>query len=111
MRRLVLSLAILIAALPAADVPRKIEISAKRFAFSPAEITLKKGEPVVLVLTSEDVAHGLKVEPWNIRVDFSKGHPAMVDVTPTESGDVDGVCSHFCGNGHGRMRMVFHVIE
>src|SRR5579864_2697344 len=50
-------------ALPApvvrAQEPNRIEVTAKRFTYEPAEITLKKGQPVVLVLKSADVAHGL----------------------------------------------------
>jgi heme/copper-type cytochrome/quinol oxidase subunit 2 len=42
----------------AETAPQRIEITAKRFAFEPGEITLKKGQPVVLVLKSADVAHG-----------------------------------------------------
>ena len=40
--------------------PRRIEVTAKRFAFLPGEVTLKKGEPVVLVLKSVDVPHGVR---------------------------------------------------
>ncbi len=39
--------------------PRRIEVTAKRFTFDPGEITLKKGQPVVLVVKSADVAHGI----------------------------------------------------
>src|ERR1700733_10841702 len=43
------------------EVPgRRIEVTAKRFSFAPAEITVKKGEPVDLVLKSVDVAHGVR---------------------------------------------------
>ncbi len=37
--------------------PRTVVVSAKRFEFSPKEITLKKGEPVKLQLTTDDVTH------------------------------------------------------
>ena len=48
-----------------AQSPRRIEIIAKRFTYDPDTITLKKGEPVVLVLRSIDVAHGLSnTEYW-----------------------------------------------
>ena len=42
----------------AQESPRRVEVVAKRFEFTPSEITLKKGEPVILVLTSKDVQHG-----------------------------------------------------
>ncbi len=34
-------------AVRAQEAPRRIEITAKQFTFEPAEITVKKGEPVV----------------------------------------------------------------
>ena len=43
----------------AQEAGRTIEIHAKRFSFTPAEITLKKGETVKLVITSDDVDHML----------------------------------------------------
>jgi cytochrome c oxidase subunit 2 len=43
-----------------ADEPVKtIDITAKRFEFSPNQITLKKEETVKLRLTTADVTHGL----------------------------------------------------
>ena len=40
----------------AATSPRRIEVTAMSFAFEPAEITIKKGESIDLVLNSADVA-------------------------------------------------------
>src|SRR5580658_6304133 len=47
------------------EAPRRIEVTASRFAFSPAEVTVKKNQPVVLVLKSPDVAHGLRFRELN----------------------------------------------
>jgi cytochrome c oxidase subunit 2 len=96
---------------PAADPPRRIEVTAKRFTFTPAEITLKKGEPVVIVLRSEDVAHGLKVTELNLQTDIGKGATSEITVTPVQAGDFVGHCSHFCGAGHGSMTLMLHVTE
>ena len=38
----------------AQDPPRVVEISAKRFGFTPNQVTLKNGETVTLRLTSEE---------------------------------------------------------
>ena len=61
---------------------RRIEITAKRFSFQPSTITLKKGEPVVLVLKSLDVPHGIRVRELNIDVKASKGSAGEVRFTP-----------------------------
>ena len=96
---------------PASDNPRRIDVSVKRFAYTPAEITLKKGEPVVLVLTTEDVAHGLKFKELNLNSKFEKGKPAELAFTPDKTGDFVGHCSVFCGSGHGSMTLTLHVTE
>jgi cytochrome c oxidase subunit 2 len=95
----------------AQDTPRRIEITAKRFAYEPGEITLKKGQPVVLVLKSADVAHGLRFRELNVDVRARKGGTAEVQFTPEKMGDFIGHCSVFCGSGHGSMIVRLHVVE
>jgi cytochrome c oxidase subunit 2 len=95
----------------AQDSPRRIDVLVKRFAYAPAEITLKKGEPVVLVLTTEDVAHGLKFKELNLNSKFEKGKPSELAFTPDKAGDFVGHCSVFCGSGHGSMTLTLHVTE
>lgn len=88
---------------------RTIEIHARRFAFDPGEITLKKGETVKLRLISDDVAHSLVVPGLKIKQEITKGHSAEVTVTPNSTGDFRGVCGRFCGSGHGSMLLIVHV--
>lgn len=94
----------------AQSAPQRIEITAKRFAFSPSEITLKKGQPVVLVLKSKDVAHGLRFRDLNVSVRVKAGGTAEVQFTPTQAGDFVGHCYVFCGSGHGSMAIKLHVV-
>ena len=89
--------------------PQRIEIVAKRFEYSPSEITISKGKPVTLVLTSEDVPHGLAIKELNVKAEFKKGKPAEVTFTAAQAGDFVGKCSVFCGRGHGRMKLGVHV--
>jgi cytochrome c oxidase subunit 2 len=96
---------------PASDTPRHIDVSVKKFAYMPAEVTVKKGEPIVLVLTSEDVAHGLKFKELNLNAKFDKNKPAELAFTPDKVGDFVGHCSVFCGSGHGSMTLTLHVTE
>jgi cytochrome c oxidase subunit 2 len=91
--------------------PRRIEVTAKRFDFMPAEITVKKGEPVVIVLKSADVAHGLSFRGLGINVKAGKGQTGELAFTPTKTGDFVGQCSVFCGSGHGSMKLTLHVVE
>jgi cytochrome c oxidase subunit 2 len=95
----------------AQEAQKKIEIVAKRFEFSPNDITVKKGEPVLLVVTSQDVDHGLKITELGVNLKISKGKPSEATFTPTEVGDFTGQCTSFCGSGHGGMKMTIHVTE
>jgi cytochrome c oxidase subunit II len=97
--------------LQAQSTPKRITIAAKRFDFTPGEITLKKGEPVVLVVTSSDVDHGLKFKDLNLNIKTPKGKTTEVPFTPTKTGTFVGQCSVFCGSGHGSMKMTLHVTE
>jgi cytochrome c oxidase subunit II len=91
--------------------PKRIEVTAKKFSFEPGEITLKKGQPVVLVLKSADVAHGLRFRELNIDVKADKGATAELPFTPQKTGDFVGHCSVFCGSGHGSMTLTLHVVD
>ena len=90
--------------------PRRVEVTAKRFAFEPAEITLKKGEAVDFVLTSSDVAHGIRIRELNLDLRVGKGKSADVTLTPNTTGTFVGHCSVFCGSGHGQMTLTIHVV-
>jgi len=93
------------------DAPRRIEITAKKFSFDPGEITLKKGEPVILVVKSADVAHGLRFRELNVNIKVDAGRTAEVQFTPEKTGDFVGHCSVFCGSGHGSMMLKLHVVD
>jgi cytochrome c oxidase subunit II len=94
-----------------AAAPRVIELKAKRFSFTPGEITLKKGQPVVLRLSSEDVTHGLLLKELNIKSAIEPGKVSDVAVTPQQTGDFVAKCDHYCGIGHPKMRLMIHVVE
>ncbi|HKD70347.1 MAG TPA: cupredoxin domain-containing protein [Candidatus Binataceae bacterium] len=95
----------------ASQEPRVVDIKAKKFAFSPAEVTLKKGEPVVLRLTSEDRTHGFLLKPLKIDTDIKPGQVTEIAVTPTQAGSYIAICDHYCGTGHGNMKLKLTVIE
>jgi cytochrome c oxidase subunit II len=98
-------------ATPAERAPRRIEVTAQRFQFTPAEITLKKGEPVVLVLNSTDTAHGLQFKELGLETKIHKGQPSEMAFTPDKTGTFVGHCSVFCGSGHGSMTLTLHIVE
>lgn len=96
----------------APDAPRRIEITVSKFSYSPNEITLKKGELVVLVLRSTDVTHGLTIPDLGVAVtEIKKGKDSEIPLTPDKTGHFTGQCAHFCGTGHGTMILQVEVVE
>jgi cytochrome c oxidase subunit II len=90
------------------DVP-VVEITAKRFAFAPDKITLKKGQTVKLRLHSEDVTHGFFLRPLKLDEEIPAGQTVDVTVTPQTVGTFTTICDHFCGANHGNMNMMIVV--
>ena len=105
-------LPVLAANASASDHPeetRVIAITAKRFEFAPSTIALKKGETVKLVVTSEDVTHGLFLRGLKIDTDLTPGETQEITVTPQTAGTFTAICHHFCGSGHGGMKLTVVV--
>jgi len=95
-------------ALPA---EREIHITAKKFEFTPDTITLKKGEPVVLVVSSQDRKHGFNLRAFGIRADVNPGGTARIRFTPDKTGKFTFSCDVFCGDGHEDMTGTMVVTE
>jgi cytochrome c oxidase subunit 2 len=114
LRAFVASLILLIAAarLPGkSEEPRHINVTASKFSFEPSEITVKKGEPIVLTLSSKDANHGLVIKQLGVRVEVHKGQSVDVPISTNVAGTFEGKCAHFCGKGHGSMIFAVHVVE
>ena len=77
-----------------------IPMTVKRFEYSPHEIRLKKGVPVVLEITSLDVPHGFNLPDFGARADVVPGMPARVRLVPDKVGTFTFRCDVFCGGGH-----------
>jgi cytochrome c oxidase subunit 2 len=95
----------------AALEPQVIEISAKKYEFSPSQVTLKKGEPVILRLTSTDRIHGFMSRALKVDTDIIPGKTMDIAVTPATAGTFMVICDHYCGTGHGNMKMKVTVVQ
>ena len=85
---------------------RVISIVAERFTFNPSKITVKQGELIEFVLTSDDTDHGFRIPSAGIDVAIpqsGKGE-ARVRFVAKEKGRVAFECSRPCGAGHNLMR-------
>lgn len=87
----------------AAAAERVIPIQVRQFQYSQPEITLAKGVPVTLELTSLDVVHGFNSPDLGIRADVIPGKVTRVRIVPQNAGSFVFRCDHFCGGGHEEM--------
>jgi cytochrome c oxidase subunit 2 len=88
-----------------------IQIHAKRYQFEPSTITLKRGETVKLLLTSEDRTHGFMVKPLGVDTDIEPGKTTEITIRPEKAGTYTTICDHYCGLGHNGMKMKIVVEE
>jgi cytochrome c oxidase subunit 2 len=88
-----------------------IRLTAKNFNFSPDVITVKKGEPVVIELTSKDRKHGFYLPDFGIKVEIMPGAIGRARFTPEKVGTFPFACHVFCGEGHEDMTGTLIVKE
>lgn len=88
-----------------------IRVTARKFEYSPSEITVRKGVPVVLEITSLDRDHGFKLREFGIRADIKPGEITRVRIVPKKTGHFPFECDVFCGSGHDDMGGELIVVE
>ncbi|WP_448206941.1 cytochrome c oxidase subunit II [Azospirillum sp. sgz302134] len=69
------------------------------------------GQPVRLVLSSQDVIHDFAIPAFRIRQDAVPGRYEILWFTPTKVGDYRLFCAEFCGTDHSHMGGIVTVME
>lgn len=80
-----------------------VQVTAQRFHYTPSEIVVKKGRPVVLEISSLDFTHGFNIPELKLRADLPPGKVTRVRFTPEHVGEYPFLCDNFCGEGHEQM--------
>ena len=88
----------------AAQGAGEIKIIAKKYEFEPAQIHVKKGDHVKLLITAVDHDHGFKLPAFHVDQKLTKGETATVEFTADQTGTFPFECSKFCGLGHKNMK-------
>jgi cytochrome c oxidase subunit 2 len=107
---LALGAAALGARVAAQEPEQVVKILARRFIYTPNQITLKKGVPVVLELTTADVLMGFSVPDFNVRADIVPDQVARLRLVPDKVGTFEFLCDVFCGSGHETMNGTLTVV-
>jgi len=88
-----------------------IKITAKRFDYTPGNLTLKKGEPVILEFTTLDVLMGFNLPDLNVRADIVPDKVTRVRFVPDKTGTFTFLCDIFCGTRHEEMNGTITVVD
>ena len=98
------AVAIVFGAFAAAQGDQVIKITAKKFEYSPNEIRIKTGVPVVFEFTSLDRVHGFTVpDLGGIRLTIEPGKANRITILAPKAGTYEFHCDLFCGDGHEGM--------
>jgi cytochrome c oxidase subunit 2 len=100
-----------VAAESAQPKEKVIKITAKRFNYTPAEVTLKKGVPVILEFRTLDVMMGFNLPDFNVRADIVPGKTTRLRLVPDKTGTFIFLCDIFCGSGHEEMNGRLTVVD
>jgi cytochrome c oxidase subunit 2 len=90
---------------------RVIKVVASRFKYSPGNLKIKKGQPVVFELTTADVPMGFNLPDFNVRGDIMPGKVTRLRVVPDKTGTFVFLCDLFCGSGHEEMNGKLMVVD
>lgn len=82
----------------------EIQVTLRKYEFSPGSLRVKKGEHVKLVMTAMDHDHGFRLDDYNIDQKTPKGTTVVVEFTADKAGTFHFRCSSVCGLGHRGMK-------
>ncbi len=112
MKRLLIVSAILVVAIFTLAIPvftqtegageiKVFEITAKKYAFEPSQITVSKGDKVVLKIKSIDATHGIEISNFGQKRQLiEKDKVTTVEFVADKAGIFEYRCKKFCGFGH-----------
>ena len=89
----------------------EIQVTLRKYEFSPGLLRVKKGEQVRLIMTAVDHDHGFKLDDFNINQKIPQGTTVIVEFTADEAGTFQFRCSSVCGLGHRNMKGTLVVEE
>jgi len=92
----------------AEDEPRVIEVTAQNWVFTPATITAKQGEKILVRLRGISGVHSFGVSDMGINVTINPGETKDIEIPTDKAGTFSFRCMVPCGEGH--MDMVGEIV-
>ena len=90
---------------PAGAPVKEVEVSAKKYEFTPAEIEVPVNTLLRVHLKATDKEHGFELKSVKDScVKFKPEAPATLEFYADKAGELEFSCCKFCGMGHGKMK-------
>ena len=90
---------------PARAETKDVEMTARKYEFSPSTVEVPAGTTIVFKITALDRDHGFEiVGVKDSCVQLKKGETATVEYKAEKAGTFQFKCCKRCGFGHGRMK-------
>jgi cytochrome c oxidase subunit 2 len=84
---------------------KTIDVTASRFQFEPATISVAQGDSVRLRLHSADRSHAFAIKAFRVKALIPNGGETVtVEFIADQAGTFAFTCSEYCGAGHSRMK-------
>jgi len=89
----------------AAKETKEIQMTAKKYEFSPSVVEVTAGTRIIFKITALDREHGFEIAGVKDScVKIKKGETATVEYLADKPGTVEFKCCVHCGIGHGGMK-------
>jgi cytochrome c oxidase subunit 2 len=75
------------------------------------ELHVPVGQPIKMIITSEDVIHSFFIPAFRVKVDAVPGRYTYMTFTPSKPGRYHIFCAQYCGTEHSLMRGTVVVME
>ena len=82
---------------------KEFTMTAQRYSFTPGDLTVNKGDTVILHITSIDVNHGIAIPQFGVSQELPVGQEETVKFIADKAGTYTFFCNVYCGPGHGSM--------
>jgi cytochrome c oxidase subunit 2 len=90
---------------PAGAPVKEVEVSAKKYEFTPAEIEVPVNTLLRVSLKATDKEHGFELKSVKDScVKFKPEAPGTLEFYADKAGEFEFSCCKFCGMGHGKMK-------
>ena len=84
---------------------KEVQMTAKKYEFSPNTVEVTAGTKIIFKITAEDREHGFQIAGSKDGcVKIKKGETATVEYLAEKAGTIEFKCCVYCGLGHGGMK-------